>query len=26
MSDFDSKALILARQVMTLTRQTHIGG
>lgn len=26
MSDFDSKALSLARQVMMLTRQTHIGG
>lgn len=26
MSEFDSKALILARQVMALTRQTHIGG
>ncbi len=26
MSEFDSKALSLARQVMELTRQTHIGG
>lgn len=26
MSEFDSKALSLARQVMELTRQKHIGG
>jgi len=26
MSEFDSKALSLARQVMALTRQKHIGG
>jgi len=26
MSEFDSKALSLARQVMVMTRQTHIGG